>query len=137
MENAKDSQSVLTISLGLRAVANTFEEVQTFFPKRLGLVEFDGFAFRFAGDRNAIHPIDTMWIEHKLVVRVGIIEHRHFLISDDNQLLFLEWMQPADKNVGLDAALKAKNGQRHVRNRMVQITCTLRRDSGWRLTEQV
>jgi hypothetical protein len=83
--------------------------VQTFQPQRFIVRQRNYFAFSLAGDRNSVHPIDSVLIQHQFAIALRIVEHSHFTVPDDDKLLFLERMQPTYENVGFDTAQKTKN----------------------------
>src|SRR5579871_5035381 len=76
-----------------------------------------------------------MGIQHQLALAFDIVEDCHFSTADDGQLLLLEWVQPADKDVRLHSAGKLARGERGI-NVLTKITATMRRQPRGFFAEQ-
>ena len=75
-----------------------------------------------ARHRHRLAPVDAVRIEQQLLLpRQPVIEHGHRAVADDDQLLFLERMQPGHEDMRLLAAGKRQMRRRHVGDRLVQI----------------
>ena len=77
----------------------------TFCAKRFLLIQFDGLRLRLYRSGNSILPFHPMWVQQKLVIG-GVIKHRHLFRAHDDELLFLNGVQPAYKDVSLYTARK-------------------------------
>src|SRR5437867_2187587 len=78
-----------------------------------------------------------MRIDDKLAFGLRVIEHRHFAVCHHHQLLFLERMQPADKDMTSDAAGEIECRERDVGNIRIEVTASMRRTAPGKLPEQV
>ena len=80
--------------------------MQAFELERFLLVQENYLAFGPSRHGYAVHPIDAMRIKNKLLIRAGVIKNRHFAVTDNDQFLLLERVQPAYEDVSPDAAPK-------------------------------
>ena len=68
--------------------------------KGSALRSFNALRFGLGGQRDIALPLNFMGIEQELVgPGLGIIEYGHFSVTDHHKLLFLERVEPGDKNV--------------------------------------
>src|SRR5271157_448218 len=118
-------QTIFSIGPWVLVVTHAFQKMQALQAKWLVLAHWNDLSFRFPGDGNTVDPINAMGIQNEFLIRLRVIEHGHLAIADNDQLLLFERVQPAQEDVGFDAARKTQNRQRDIGNRMVQIAGTL------------
>src|SRR5215475_5801258 len=94
-------------------------------------------SFVFVGHRNTVQPFNAMRIEHELAIALRVIKYDHPFAANDRQLLFLEWMQPADKKMGLNSTIKFAGGQRSVCNLRIKVTASVRSNARWHFVQQI
>ena len=78
-----------------------------------------------------------MRIEHQFALALHVIKHSHFLVAHDREPLFLERMEPAHEDVGLNTALEVASAQRHVVDVAIEICAAVARHPGGGLLEQI
>src|SRR5215470_2448289 len=137
VQNLQHAETVYAVRVWRFAGSNAVEKMFTFGSEGLLLFQQRCLAFDAVRYWHAIDPLNAMGIENELCVRLRIIEHRHFAIADNDQLLLLEGVQPTDENVRLHATGKIQERERHIGDRMIQVAAALRCDGGRIFLEQV
>lgn len=89
-----------------------------------------------SGDRRAIcEPIDGVGIEQQLPAPWRrVIEDGHLAITDDNEPVFLEWVEPTHKHVGATLT-EAKRHHRYVRHLLAEKCTAIAGDMAWKSIE--
>ena len=107
--------------------SDALEKVLAFFPQGFFLRNWNNLAAVSFRHGLAIHPVDPVGIDHQLLFSFQIVKNCHPLRPDDAKSLFLEWMQPAHKDVGFHTVPKLQSTQRGVHNGRIQVTTALSR----------
>ena len=94
LEHGQYPQSFLAVSPWFRTSADTVQKMQTFGPKRLSLVQWDGLGIGLVCHRNVIFPLDGVRIKEQFILFIHIIEDSHFAVTHHNQLLLFNGMEP-------------------------------------------
>ena len=96
--------------------------------ERLAFGERHRVGVRATGHRHRLPPFDPVRVQNQLFVpRLRVVEYRHRAVADDNQPLFLERVQPGDKDMRLLAARKCQMRRRDVGDGLVQVVAARRR----------
>src|SRR2546429_9967688 len=96
--------------------------------EHMGADRGNGVGFRGSGTRLTSPPLDSVRVQNKLFVpRLRVVEYRHRAVADDDQPLFLERVQPGDKDMRLLAARKYQMRRRDVGDGLVQVVAAGRR----------
>jgi len=90
LEDSENVETVFTVGLGRLSLLDAFDEVLALIAKRLFLRQGNHLSLRAPRNRQAIHPVYSMWIKHQLSFRFRVIEDRHGAVTYDNQLLLFE-----------------------------------------------
>src|SRR5205085_795648 len=102
--------------------------------KWLALIKGDVHEFRLARDgHSSADPIDRVWVQRQLLrPRRSVVEHRHLLLTDNNESLFLERVQPTHEDVRVNAARKRDRHQAYVGDARAEVGAPPASDRLWR-----
>src|SRR6185437_925097 len=117
-----------TYAIGSRTLSGShaLEEMLAFEPQWFVSGNRHRMATIFLGNRLSVEPVNPMRIQHEFAVGAHVVENRHFLAANNREFLLLERMEPADKNMGFDAAREIESAERRVHKRRSQKTSPLR-----------
>jgi hypothetical protein len=73
-----------------------------------------------------ILPVNRMRIDEQLVMRSHIIKDGHLTVSDDDQFLLFEGMQPGHKDMGFYPTRKREKAHCDISNLVVQVIAAVR-----------
>ena len=110
--------------------------MQTFGPKRLSLVQWDGLGIGLVCHRNVIFPLDGVRIKEQFILFIHIIEDRHFAVTHHNQLLLFKGMEPGNKDMRFHATGKRQQTGGDICDLLMKVVAPLRLHSVGHLSQQ-
>src|SRR5579872_2851471 len=135
-QNLQDLQPVLAVGAWSFAGSNAVKKVLAFRTQRLCAGQRNRNATVFVGNRCALDPVDSMRVQSKFLDGFRIVEYGHLPSANDCQLLLLERVQPAHKDVSGNPAAKLANRHCRVRNAAVKVSACLTGNSDWHLVKE-
>ena len=75
--------------------------------------------------RLAVDPVDTLGIEHQLVLLAGVFEHQHAAVADHHQAMLFEGMEPTDMDMRLHVLGVDQGGEGDVVNPRLEVDAAL------------